>query len=354
MKYLTLIGSFFPPVVRRIILGATTAVALGITAFASAEEGNLPDNGVTFFRIGNGETSGTYYPIGALIATAISNPPGSKPCDEGGACGVPGLLASALASSGSVMNIEAIRDGHLEFGFAQADVVEAAFDGTPDWAGRPPAPKLRAIARLYPEAVHIIARRDAGISSLSDLTGKRVSLGIEGSGTLIDALKVIKAANLRRDQLDEQPVAPNEAVQMMRDGQLDAMFFVGGWPAPLVTELAGKIDIALIPIDIATAVRLKQIDPLYQTEVIPAGRYPGVIEDTETLSVGAIWVTTEDQPELLIYAITRVLWNDNTLRQLGYGHPAARRITRNDAAHGVAIPLHPGAEKYYREAGLLD
>ena len=154
---------------------AALALLFSAAGAAPAEEAKL-----TFFRIGNGSTAGTYYPIGGIIAAAISNPPGGAPCADGGACGVPGLLASAMATAGSVENVEAIGRGRLESGFAQADVAHWAQTGTGNFAGLPPIENLRAIATLYPETLHIVARADAGIHSLADLRGKRVGIIISG------------------------------------------------------------------------------------------------------------------------------------------------------------------------------
>ena len=145
-----------------------------------------------FFRIGTGGTAGTYYPIGGLIANAISNPPGSRACEEGGSCGVPGLVATAVASNGSVGNVNSINGGTLEAGFSQSDVAYWAQTGTGLWEGQPAVEKLRLIANLYPESIHLVARKDAGIASVADLKGKKVSLDEPGSGTLVDAKIILE------------------------------------------------------------------------------------------------------------------------------------------------------------------
>ncbi|MDO5643622.1 MAG: TAXI family TRAP transporter solute-binding subunit, partial [Paracoccus sp. (in: a-proteobacteria)] len=297
--------------------------------------------------------AGTYYPIGGIIAAAISSPPGGRACAEGGACGVPGLLASALATAGSVENIEAVGRGRIESGFAQADVAYWAQTGTGNFAGLPPIENLRAIASLYPETLHIVARADAGIENLADLRGKRVSLDEPGSGTLVDARLVLDAAGIADADLHVKHLPATRAAEALREGLLDAFFFVGGYPAPAISQLAGQADVVLIPIQGEIASRLTQASGFFVPDSLPRGTYRGMAGDVETLAVGALWVTSAEQPEALIHAITRVLWNDNTMQQLRYGHPIGRRILREHALDGVAIPLHPGAERYYREAGLL-
>ena len=327
---------------------AALALLFSATGAAPADEAKL-----TFFRIGNGSTAGTYYPIGGIIATAISNPPGGAPCAEGGACGVPGLLASALASAGSVENVENVGKGAVESGFAQADVAYWAQTGTGNFAGLPPIENLRAIATLYPETLHIVARADAGIHSLADLRGKRVSLDEPGSGTLVDARLVLDAAGINDADLTVMHLPATRAAVALREGDLDAFFFVGGYPAPAISQLAGQADVTLVPIDGVVAETLTGAGAFFLRGTVPQGTYRGVGADVDTLTVGALWVTSAEQPEDLIHAITRVLWNDNTMHQLEVGHPIGRRIRRENALDGIAIPLHPGAERYYREAGLL-
>lgn len=334
---------------RRWLSSVIVTLALLCSATATAAEDEL-----IFFRIGNGSTAGTYYPIGGIIAASISNPPGGAACADGGACGVPGLLASAVATAGSVENVELINRNMLESGFAQADVAHWAQTGTGNFAGLPPIESLRGIANLYPETMHIVARADANISSLSDLRGKRVSLDEPGSGTLVDARLVLDAAGISDADMTVMHLPATRAAVALREGKLDAFFFVGGYPAPAISQLAGQADVTLVPIGEEVAEKLTGSDAFFLRGTVPQGIYRGVLADVPTLSVGALWVTSAQQPDDLIYAITRVLWNDNTMRQLQVGHPVGRRIKRESALDGIAIPLHPGAERYYREAGLLD
>jgi len=327
------------------LLGLALAVGLGATA-AQAQD-------MQFFRIGTGGTAGTYYPIGGLIANAISNPPGSRSCEEGGSCGVPGLIASALAANGSVANVNAIQAGSLESGFAQSDVANWAYSGTGIWEGKPAVDSLRAIANLYPESIHLVASAESGITSVADLKGKKVSMDEPGSGTLVDARIILEGYGLTEADVQAEYLKPNQAADRMRDGQMDAFFFVGGFPAGAIAELASQHGITLVPIegDAAAAIRTKY--PFFAEDMVPAGTYEGVAGDTKTLAVGAQWVTSAAQPEELIYEVTKALWNENTRTFLDSGHAKGKSIRPETALAGVGIPLHPGAEKFYREAGLL-
>ena len=323
--------------------GLATALAVGVSGAQDMQ----------FFRIATGGTAGTYFPIGGLIANAISNPPGSRACDEGGSCGVPGLVATAVASNGSVANVNGIAGGSLESGFSQSDVAYWAHSGTGIFADKGAVEKVRAIANLYPESIHLVARADAGINSVADLKGKKVSLDEPGSGTLVDARLILEAYGLGEADVEAEFLKPNQAADLMRDGNMDAFFFVGGFPAGAITELATSLPITLVPITGAEAEGLRGKYQFFAKNVVPAGTYQGVDADTETVSVGAQWITSTDQPDDLVYEITKALWNKNSRALLDSGHAKGKSITLETALDGVGIPLHPGAERYYKEAGVL-
>lgn len=305
-----------------------------------------------FFTIGTGGTAATYYPVGGVIANAISNPPGSRPCDEGGSCGVPGLIASAVSSRGSVDNVNAISSGLRNSGFAQSDVAYWAFTGTGTMEGQPPAENLRAIAALFPEHIHLVAMADSGINAVGDLKGKRVSLDEPGSGTYVDANLILGAAGLGDGDIDAEALKPDAAGDALRNGQIDAFFFVGGYPTGAIVELASAVDIKLVPIDGDVASGLVEKYGFFAASDIPDGAYEGV-PATSTVAVGAQWITSANEDEALIHDITAALWNEKTRVLLDVGHAKGKSITAETALDGIGIPLHPGAERFYREAGLL-
>jgi len=330
------------------VLGS--ALVFGITA----PMGPVLSETIKFFRIGTGSTGGTYHPIGGLIASAISNPPGARPCDRGGACGPEGLIAVAQSTGGSVANVEAIRDGQLESGLAQADIAYWAYKGEQVFRKKGKrVEKLRAIANLYPEAVHLVVRKDAKITRIEDLRGKRVSLGPKDSGTRVDAEIILRAYGLTPKSIKAEYLGPGPSADALREGKLDAMFLVAGPPAQAITTLAGSTEIALIPISGKQAERLRKRYPFFSSGVIPAGAYKNDGE-IETLTVGAQWVVSADVPEDLVYAITRAFWHKNVRQTIDDGHPEGRNIRLATALKGLGVPLHPGAARYYREAGILD
>lgn len=308
---------------------------------------------MVFFRIGTGGTAGTYFPVGGLIANAISNPPGSRPCHEGGACGVPGLVAIAIAANGSVANVADIRSGRTEAGLMQSDVAYRAFTGGGMFEGREKAAGLRAIANLYPETVQIVARKDAGIASVSDLKGKRISLDEQGSGTLANALMVLQAFGLGERDIQPEYLKPDAAGAKLKAGELDAFFFVGGLPVGAIRELADTTDVSFVPISGAQAEQALTRYSFYSWDQIPAGTYRGQDGTVQTVSVGSLFVTSIEQSEDVIHDVTAALWNANTRRLLDSGHATGRLIRKENALSGLAIPLHPGAERYYREVGMM-
>ncbi len=304
-----------------------------------------------FFRIGTGSVSGTYYPVGGLIADIISSPPGSRPCERGGNCGVPDLVAIAQTSDGSLANIEGMIRGDVESGFAQSDVAYRAYVGEVPFVGRPMT-DLRALANLYAEALHLVARPGSGIAHVRDLAGKRVSLDRPLSGTRADAQLVLRAFGVAEDQLAIEDVNPAGAIDLMKAGELDAFFMVAGAPTAGIAELAEDLGVGLVPIagpEVSTLIRQY---PFFSYELIPFGTYKDV-PAVETVSVGAQWLVTAALDNELGYEIMRSFWRPEAREILDGGHPKGRDITIETALDGIAIPLHPGAERYYREAGLI-
>ena len=328
---------------RSALLGGLGTALAGSQAFAQD---------ITFFRIGTGGTAGTYFPIGGLIANAISNPPGSRTCADGGSCGVPGVVATAVASNGSVANVNAISSGSMQSGFTQSDVAYWAFNATGIYDGRPKVDTLRAIANLYPESFHLVARKGSGIKSIKDLKGKRMSLDEPGSGTLVDARLILAAYGMTEKDVKAEYLKPQQSADKLKDGALDAFFSVSGWPQGAIAELAATTGIDLVPIDGPEAENLIKQFSFFAADEIPDGAYKGVT-GVKTVSVNAIWATSSKQPDQLIYNITAALWNPSTRKLLDSGHAKGKAIKLETAIVGLGIQLHAGAEKFYKEKGLI-
>jgi TRAP transporter TAXI family solute receptor len=304
-----------------------------------------------FFRIGTGSPTGTYFPIGSLIADAISSPPGTPPCELGGSCGVAGLVAAAVTTSGSVENIARVLEGDLESGLAQSDVAYWAYTGSGTFADAEAATSLRALASLYAESLHLVVAGSVEATTPAGLRGLRVALDDEGSGTLVDARLVLSTFGLSERDIVPFYVKPQPAAAMMAKGELDAFFMVGGWPLLPVLETTQKLDARLMPIEGEVVDALVEKYPFFSHGVIPDTIYPG-IPATPTINVHALWIVTEGLDTRLAYGLTQALWHPRTAAHLAQSHPRGADITLATALDGVAIPLHVGAQKYYREQGL--
>ena len=310
---------------------ATAVVAsIALVGAASAQQ---------FFRIGTGGTAGTYYPVGGMIANAVSQP--GK------------IVVTAQASNGSLANVTAINGGAMESGFSQADVATWAQKGTGIFEGKPSVPGLRLIANLYPESVHVVVRKGSGIKTVADLKGKRVALDEPGSGTLVNARAILAAYGIKESDIKPEYIKPNQAGDKMKDGSLDAFFFTGGAPAGAIAELASSgAGIDILPIEGAQAEALKKSSGFFADDVIAAETYKGVGQ-VKTIAVGAQWVTSDKADTETVYQITKALYSDAAQKTLSAGHAKGKFITLQNAVQGVGIPFHPGAEKFYKEAGVL-
>jgi TRAP transporter TAXI family solute receptor len=327
-----------------------TALAGVLLAGAAAQAQEMK-----FFRIGTGSAGGTYFPIGGIIANAISNPPGSRPCEEGGTCGVPGLVAIAQSTNASAHNVTAINAGQMEAGLTGAATLYFAYHGEAKFEGNK-KPKLRIIANLFPEDLHLVLPKGKKLGSLKDLEGKRVGIAQAGSGTQIAVELMLAEQGITRDNIDEAELNNSQSAERIADGQLDAYFYAAGTPVAAMIQLDNTKGMDLYSFTDAEVKTSNKAVPYYVPSTIAAGTYPGVQYDVNTLAVNGILVTSSDIDEELIYQITKALWSDTTRKLLDNGHAKGKVITLDTALFGLDglnVPLHPGAERFYKEAGLI-
>lgn len=337
---------------RRRFLSGASAFAAGLGAAPLAAQ--PPDRRMRFFRIGTASTGGTYFPVGGILANAISHPLGSRSCAEGGSsCGVPGLIAVAQSTRGSVDNVRKIAKGQLDSGFVQADVAYWAYHGERMFAKDGPMRNLRVIANLYPEAVHLVVATRTGLFWMSQLVAKRLSLDVPGSGTRVEAEVILNAYGISLHAIEVFSVPAAQAADMMRENTLDGFFFVGGAPANAIADLAEAVSIRLVPMTDSEAAVLTEIYPFFTQHSIPAGIYRNVPQTT-TLAVGAQWLVDASVPDEIVYGLTRALWHERTQKLLRQGHPKGAEIRLDRALSGIGIPVHTGAWQYYRDTGLVE
>jgi len=337
------------PTRRRVLAqGLCAAAALGLPGLARAQG---PAAGMRFFRIATGTTGGTYFPVGTLLANIITKPLGSRPCERGGSCGVPGLIAVAQASEGSLDNVGQIRAGGVESALVQADVAYWAFTGTGPFREAPPMTGLRSIASLYVETIHAVVRADGPIRTLDDLRGRRVAMGEDGSGSRVNARLILEAHGIGPDGVVEVPLRPNPAADALAAGEIDAFFITGGAPVSAVADLARRVPVRLLPLDDEESAALGARLPFFTPALVEGDAYDGVAA-TSTLGVGALWVVGEDAPEDLVHGIAQALWHERSRAVLDQGHPRAASIRLATALRGLSVPLHEGALRYYQEVEL--
>jgi len=329
---------------------------LGAAALMMVMAGSALAQSPIFLRIGTGGAGGTYFPIGGTIASGISAPPGARPCAEGGQCGVPGLIAIAQSTTASVFNNIAVQNGELEAGLAAADVTRAMYLGEGQFAGKP-HDRVRIIANLFPEDLHLVLRKGTSLTGPGDLKGKRVGIAQPGSGTQVSVLQMLEQWGVNRDNIQAAELNNIQSAERLGDGRLDAYFYAAGWPVAAMVRLAETSGMELHSFSDADLQKISETIPAFIPSTIPAGVYKGVDYEVKTPAVSALFIVSADLDDELVYGITKALWNRNTRKLLDYGHNKGRQITLETALDGVealGVPLHPGAAQFYREAGMID
>ena len=306
------------------------------------------------FAIATGPSSGTYFPVGETIAGLISHPPGMDRCSKPATCGPEGLIATAQTSPGAYANVLAVNTGRVDSALAQSDVVAQAVAG--QGAFKKKQSDIRTIATLFPEDIHLLASAKSKIHTLADLRRKRVSVGALNSGTAVTAHAVLSAAGLltgRRNAIKASNDSADIAAQKIQAGQIDAFFFVGGAPVPLVEALVSSGQAILVPIDGSVRDKLIAEGHGLAADRIAASTY-GTAHAVETVSVQAVWIVNDQESADVVYGLTRALFNASNRTLLNQGPHSARLITLAGATQNIAAPLHPGASRFYREAGASD
>ncbi|MEA2087818.1 MAG: TAXI family TRAP transporter solute-binding subunit [Candidatus Caldatribacteriota bacterium] len=314
-----------------LILVLAISLVMGMLSFGMAAERQ-------FVAIATGGTGGTYYPLGGALAQMLSN-------------NVEGLIVTAQSGNASVANCNLISRGQIETGFSQANTTYWCYTATGILKDAEPIKNLRGIASLYPETIHIVATKASGITCVEDLKGKRVGVGAPNSGTAADAEIILNAHGITFDDIQADFLSFNEVAQRLIDGQIDAGFTTAGFPTSSIINIATKRDIVLVPISADKIKELCDAIPYYGATVIPGGLYKGADEDVPALATPALWICDAKLSPTLVYKMTKALWEHRDV--LEKVHSQGKNITLETALDGIGIPLHPGAELYYKEVGLI-
>ena len=304
------------------------------------------------FQISTASLTGNDFFVAELLAGILSHPPGISRCETTNLCGPPGLIVSARVAEGAVANVLAVNSGASGSGLAQADLLAQAASGQGAFASHGPALRLRTIANLYGQAVHLVAAVGSEIESVTDLRGKRVSLSSEDSGSIVTARAVLQAYGVPEWRLVRNFDPPDVAARLLRDGELDAFFFVGSAPVALVEQLIGEQIAVLVPLDGVGRDRLVAQHDYLSPYAIPAGVYPGVAA-METVSVSTLWITNMTTPSPLVYAMVRAVYNPQNRPLVEARFTGSDFLELESAMSNSPVPFHPGVLQYYAEAGVL-
>ena len=313
---------------KRLSLFAAAAALTASTAVLAAP---------TFINILTGGTSGVYYPIGVGLSQLYGT-------------GIDGAKTSVQATKASVENLNLLQAGRGELAFALGDSVGDAWNGVEDAGFKAPLQNLRAIAGTYNNYIQVVASAESGIKTLADLKGKRISVGAPKSGTELNARAIFKAAGMSYEDLGKVEFLPYaESVELIKNRQLDATLQSSGLGMAAIRDLATTMPVTFVAIPAEVVEKIGS--PAYQAGVIPAGTYEGQAAEVPTVAITNILVTHSKVSDEVAYQMTKLMFDN--LERLGTAHSAAKDIKLETATQNLPIPLHPGAERFYKEAGVL-
>ncbi len=289
-------------------------------------------------KIYTGGTGGTYYPLGSKLAELLNKYSNGL------------IRATAVTSGASVANAKALAAGDAQCIFIQNDIAYYAYNGLYMFEGKP-VKNIRGVATLYPEVIQIVVRADSGIKTIYDLAGKKVVIGAQGSGTAVNAEQILKAAGIW-DKVKPVYADFRQGAQMLKLGQVDAVFLTAGIPTSAIVELSATTPVNLVEIPDEVLKKLHEEGyKFYVRVVVPKDTYKGMDRDVPTLAVKAMLACDAKLPKEVVYTITKILFEH--LDELKQAHKRAESISLQHALDGMSIPLHPGAEEYYKEKGVL-
>ena len=316
------------------------AILCGLVLFMGNAPAQAADQ--TFVTIGTGGGTGVYYPTGGAICRLVNK-----------TRKVHGIRCSVESTGGSVYNLNTIAAGELDMGVAQSDWQYHAYNGTSKFKKQGPNKDLRAVFSVHPEPFTVVARKDSGIKNFQDLKGKRVNIGNPGSGQRGTMEVVMKAFGwTKKDFKLASELKSAEQSKALCDNKIDAMVFTVGHPSGSIKEASTSCDSVIVSVTGSQVDKLVKKNDYYRTATIPGGMYRGTPKDTKTFGVGATFVSSTNVPEHVIYNVVKAVFeNFDSFKKL---HPAFKNLKKKEMIKdGLSAPLHKGAVKYYKEAGLM-
>jgi TRAP transporter TAXI family solute receptor len=290
----------------------------------------------TRLAVATGGTAGVYFPLGGAFANIITER-------------VDGVTANAESTGASVVNVNLLNNGEVDFALMQNDIAYYAFNGVEMFSDNPALTNLRGIAVLYPEVVQIVVNANAGIESVEDLRGRRVAVGAPGSGAEANARQILTAHGISYDDIRADFLSFAEAADALRDGNVDAAFVTAGTPTAAVTDVSTTHNVRLLSIDSGIANALMAEYPFYDVVTIPAGTYNNQAEDVQTVTVLAMLSVRAGLSDDMVYNITKGLFEN--LNMFAAAHARGGNLSLDSALSGMPLELHPGAARFYQEMG---
>lgn len=319
---------------KKTVVAVATIVAMSGSAYADKVESKV--------TIGTGGLTGVYYPTGGSICRLVNRDTKEH-----------GVNCKVESTGGSVYNINTIRAGELEMGVAQSDWQYHTYNGTSKFEVKGPFKELRAVFSVHPEPFTVVARKDSGIKNLKDLVGKRINIGNPGSGQRGTMEVLMKAMGWTKDTFKlTSELKSAEQSKALCDNKIDAMVFTVGHPSGSIKEATTTCESVLVNITGAEVEKLIADNDYYRAAIIPGGMYKGNDSNIKTFGVGATFVSSTKTPVNVVYTVVKsVFENFETFKKL---HPAFANLKKEEMiSDALSAPLHDGAKKYYKEAGLL-
>jgi len=322
------------------LAGIALGLAVGLGSLSGLNRAEAQEQ--RFISIGTGGVTGVYYPTGGAICRLVNRNRKEH-----------GIRCSVESTGGSVYNVNTIRAGELDLGVAQSDVQYNAYNGVANFADQGPYKELRAVFSVHPEPFTVVARADAGVKTFDDLKGKRVNIGNPGSGqrATMDVVLAAKGWTTSDFSLASE-LKPAEQSQALCDNKVDAIIYTVGHPNGSIQEASTACDSVLVSVEGPAIDKLVAENPYYRKAVIPGGMYRGTENDVVTFGVGATLVSSTAVPDDVVYEVVKAVFeNFDDFKAL---HPAFANLKKEEMiTDGLSAPLHDGALKYYKEAGLM-
>ena len=314
---------------RTLVLGALAGAALPFSRLALAQQ--------KFINVLTGGQSGVYYPMGVALSQIYGK-------------AMPDAKVTVQSTKASAENLNLLQAGRGEIAFTLADSLSSAWAGDKEAGFATPLKKLRAVAGIYSNYIQIVASAESGIKTMADLKGKRISVGAPKSGTELNARAILKAAGLSYSDFSKVEYLPfGESVELMKNRQLDVTLQSAGLGVSAIRDLATAVKIVVVPVPADIVAKVG--DAAYQPATIPANTYEGQTTDAPTVAIRNFLVSHSGVPADEVYLMTKSMFEN--LPSMVAAHNAAKAIDRATAMQGTSVTFHPGAEKYYREAGVL-